>query len=662
MRKFLLIAVCFFLSVCSVWPQGPGEIIARQTVVRYTWTGGTTNLVNYVPRLNVNGELDASFVPYLVSTNYLAQFSNNFWQATLALVGGATNQWDYTAGTNYIAGLNYVTAAVTNGILSSANSYTTNYVAQYSNANWQATLDLVGGSTNGWNFTAGTNWVLSQNYVTQSVTNGLLTSATAAATYLGITSNAVSSTFATTALSTTGSVVIPFQMDTRSNRFTGWWVFDTIQATTGIFVTVSNVYSVQSSNIIVNNVYATNVYAETIWGMLNGTSTNADRLQGYTASAFAGTNDVTKTSLTNTIAGVYVETANAGWVDILSKTNSWNNKAETSITNGILSSANSYTDGATNAQGILIGNLFTSNSTMQGQVDGLFEAALLDTGNNTTTGIKVLSFKVSMSNLTERVKAYTEAGVAGVSPSLYSNLKSWVNASKLVSTIAPVSFDAKGLRAIAEVATPNSTEEAANQVAELAWAKSQGYNAALVVWRGESPLALSGIAASLKADGWKVIFAYSPNEGNQFSNTPMQIKEAASLILPYCDAALLGWRASSIPHFQGAMKVYANIVASAYREVSPKIPLIGEWFYSATPENLVFPGKSGTLIVNVGYRGLQSALLSEHLIKANIKEPYIVLVVGANAYYDTIRSIPGYTTAQAVSDKQTIEREMLKGG
>ena len=312
---------------------------------------------------------------------------------------------------------------------------------------------------------------------------------------------------------TTGAVVIPFQMDTRSNAFYGTWVFETIRANVAEFQVTTNLWNLVTSNLTVNSIAVTNLYAATNWsdvfigalqgtasvastalagpfvsttggvytaangvawsftaggysgfggpgqsitlrasdGVLNpggnvyvtagagatagsvyisagdmnnigggggdiyltpgvrgdhdpiasgsvivpgvatfrtngvtftpsvtaptfyGTSTNSDRLQGQAANAFAGTNSVTKTALTNAVAGVFVELANTSWLGLLARTNAWNateslgwaatnrvfslegrtntwnGKAETSITNGILSSANSFTSGATNA-------------------------------------------------------------------------------------------------------------------------------------------------------------------------------------------------------------------------------------------------------------------------------------------------------------------------
>ena len=220
-----------------------------------------------------------------------------------------------------------------------------------------------------------------------------------------------------------------------------------------------------------------------------------------------------------------------------------------------------------------------------------------------------------------------------------------------------------GVRAIAEVSTPNTIEESKNQESELAWAKAQGYNSVLLVWRGESPLQLSSIASTLKTDGWKVFFAYSPNEGNLFDRTPAQIQEAASLILPHCDAALLGWRASSVPHFSGIATSYYKVIGGIYRSVKSDIPLIGETFIkNSSIDDIEYSGRSATLLVNVGYEGYQGKAIAGYLSSKKRTDSFLVLVIGKVPYYDTIKMIKGYTLNQAFLDKQKIEKNFSSAG
>jgi len=218
--------------------------------------------------------------------------------------------------------------------------------------------------------------------------------------------------------------------------------------------------------------------------------------------------------------------------------------------------------------------------------------------------------------------------------------------------------DISALRMIGQIVTPRTETEEENQLAELTWFRSQGFNGALLVWRGEPPEALAKIAKQLKSDGWMLSLTYGPEEQAETRNyvDPGEYREACRQILPSCAFAIPCWRKATFGHmlhFTGSeisARKYRSALTSLIREAYPTIPVMGETTLDTRADykliSSAHPGTTGSMIFEAAYKDYRVEKVIKFMRAQQLAEPYLFLVIGPKPYYDC--AVTAYYNAQEV--------------
>ncbi len=198
-----------------------------------------------------------------------------------------------------------------------------------------------------------------------------------------------------------------------------------------------------------------------------------------------------------------------------------------------------------------------------------------------------------------------------LSPSDIASLDWWVD--KLANPPAvdyqPLTTPLSSVRAVADLRVPMNLTEMNNQLDELAWFKTKGYNYVLVVYLGEQDLTyLANTLEVLQQNGWKFIFSNSQLWRKSIYLDPELYRQAYGLIVPYCEFGISGWRdLSNGEHWMTQRNPNQlhdlQTLTSLAREVNPNLPMLGEkWFYDR--DNLITfnpPWVDGVVLGNVGH-------------------------------------------------------------
>lgn len=206
--------------------------------------------------------------------------------------------------------------------------------------------------------------------------------------------------------------------------------------------------------------------------------------------------------------------------------------------------------------------------------------------------------------------------------------------------LAPMPLAAQFIRAVAEVRTPFNDEERRNQEAELVYFRSLGFNGALLVWKGENPVALIEIAKAMKRDGWTIGLTYGPEERSDRSAyvDPEKALDAFVGLLSHSTAFFPTWRKGSQPHqsHENAAK-YCRIMAGIAREANPGIPIISELYLRGHKMvGHVLPCASAVVVLNAGYSKVRPDGVSR-LARQLTQLPLLILVIGDVPYYSTVK-------------------------
>ena len=165
----------------------------------------------------------------------------------------------------------------------------------------------------------------------------------------------------------------------------------------------------------------------------------------------------------------------------------------------------------------------------------------------------------------------------------------------------------RGVRWVAEIDVPATAGEFDNVLREMAWFRARGYGGAMFVWRGETVgLGLWHELARRAHDaGWKVMFAYGPEEkatDNAAYFDPAVFEVAAGPVLAMADCALLGWRAAAQPHWEKGAGAWGRVVAGELRRLAPGLPIVGDAFIHGDRKvtSTMPPCAGATLVLNAG--------------------------------------------------------------
>jgi hypothetical protein len=211
--------------------------------------------------------------------------------------------------------------------------------------------------------------------------------------------------------------------------------------------------------------------------------------------------------------------------------------------------------------------------------------------------------------------------------------------------------DISNLRMVGQVVTPQTEAEQKNQEAELAWFRRQGFNGALLVWKGEPPEILANIAQQLKAEGWMLAWTFGPEESatDNVYVDPLKYAEACQLILPYCSFVIPAFRKAAMPHFDVMSKdypawhllqahLYRSILIELIREEAPDIPIMGETTLRATsPYALISSMEAetaGRIVFEATYAGYRMEKVMKYLHRQQVDEPYLFCITGTKPYYE----------------------------
>ncbi len=265
------------------------------------------------------------------------------------------------ATTNFVLSQNYITATITNGLatVSYVNSVTNGLVTA-NITNGLATVSYVNIATNGLvtasitNGLATTNFVLSQNYATTSVTNGLATIA-----YVNTATNGFVGATITNGLATISYV----------NTATNGFVTANI---TNSLATTNFVLSQNYATTSVTNGLATIVYVNSATnGFVKASITN-----GLATTNFVLSQNYATTSVTNGLATIaYVNTATNGFVGATITNGLATVSYVNSVTNGFVTA--NITNGLATTNFVLSQNYATTSVT-----NGLATIAYVNTATN----------------------------------------------------------------------------------------------------------------------------------------------------------------------------------------------------------------------------------------------------------------------------------------
>ena len=337
LNKYIVGLVMCVMTFC-LFGQESSAILSRMGIRGATGTGGTTNFYKYLPYLDAAGRLSSSMmstsvfltdgsVPMTAPLNMGGFNITNLASGTSSLMGvnvgqlNASNSLWFTSSTNstiqYVLGLNYVTASITNGILSSANSYTD-------------------GATNG--------VLISAKAYADSCTNGIA---------LGSGDFKSDGTVAMAAPLNAGGFNI-------TNLLAG--TSSLMGVNVGQLNASNSLWFTSSTNSVIQYIvglgYTTRAYVD---GATNGLYSTITGLGYVTASITNGILTSARSYTDGATNSLYSTITGLGYVT-------------SSITNGILTSANSYTDGATN--GVLVTAKAYADSCTNGIVGGSFSLSV----------------------------------------------------------------------------------------------------------------------------------------------------------------------------------------------------------------------------------------------------------------------------------------------
>jgi hypothetical protein len=206
--------------------------------------------------------------------------------------------------------------------------------------------------------------------------------------------------------------------------------------------------------------------------------------------------------------------------------------------------------------------------------------------------------------------------------------------------VVPLPPDWTGIRCIGEIWTPYTDAEAENQRAELAWFHARGYSGALIVWRGENPLPLAGVARELKADGWRLLLTYGPaDSADPIVPAWSDVDIAMRALLPCVDVLLTAWRGTAWPHWESLQQEmeFAEHLATIGRQIAPAMPILGEAFVTPRREVIIAAPEcaAGLVTMNVGCENLRpDGILG--LIRPLTPAPLMVLILGPRAYWNSL--------------------------
>lgn len=239
-----------------------------------------------------------------------------------------------------------------------------------------------------------------------------------------------------------------------------------------------------------------------------------------------------------------------------------------------------------------------------------------------------------------------------------------------VSPIKHIPLD-REYRIITEVRLPKSKAEYEELKSKLTFYRTNGYNAALIVFDiGDDSFELYKLAKIVKSYRLTPFFAYSGYGDNSImSANPEWFVKVLQTLGREC-AGFLPWRGSALYRFTPD-ETYNKMVGSILRSVNADIFIIGEVYYGAQrgrdrhdyrfivniPENC-----SAVVLKGFGYRNINlEKVVKLARDKAGDDIPIIAHVVGEKPQYDS-HNRNGKDFETNLQIKQSLERRYLKAG
>ena len=231
-------------------------------------------------------------------------------------------------------------------------------------------------------------------------------------------------------------------------------------------------------------------------------------------------------------------------------------------------------------------------------------------------------------------------------------------------------------RVIAEVRTPRSLNQQTILGDNIAFYKSRGYDAVLlVVTPSDTAEKVHDTCVLLQYLGMRIWLAFGGVEDLKASAypDPAQLKAALGAAAPYAECFVLGWRRTSA-HLLLQDAAYMKFLIGAVRLTNPDLPVLGELYYgesfdkenSSTRHALVDnldPCCAGALVNGLGTSGTDFVNAPKNLKKAlsSGADTLAMTVIGERAYYLT-RGRRRIGWEAALDAKRRIEDEFLKNG
>lgn len=261
-----------------------------------------------------------------------------------------------------------------------------------------------------------------------------------------------------------------------------------------------------------------------------------------------------------------------------------------------------------------------------------------------------------------------------MSEQVKSDLAAWAEIYKAYAADAPVPGKkielAKGLRMISYMCLPQSDAARRTLEANLAYYKSEGYNAVLFLVEDLDHLdeTLALIRAVKSGYGLAVWAAYggdtslSECDPVTFLN-PAKYQEWLTAIAPEIDGWLLAYKRTSCHLFMQDAP-YIHTVVTALRKGNPELPIVGELYYGYTYRfrsdhtayysRNSFANASADIVQNRGHFNVDRKTVMRQLDK-----PGIGIVIGRKVMYLTATSD---TWSAARKIKRRIECDYLRSG
>ena len=261
-----------------------------------------------------------------------------------------------------------------------------------------------------------------------------------------------------------------------------------------------------------------------------------------------------------------------------------------------------------------------------------------------------------------------------MSEQVKSDLAAWAEIYKAYAADAPAPGKkielAKGLRMISYMCLPQSDAARRTLEANLAYYKSEGYNAVLFLVEDLDHLdeTLALIRAVKSGYGLAVWAAYGGDtslgecDPVTFLN-PAKYQEWLTAIAPEIDGWLLAYKRTSCHLFMQDAP-YIHTVVTALRKGNPELPIVGELYYGYTYRfrsdhtayysRNSFANASADIIQNRGHFNVDRKTVMRQLDK-----PGIGVVIGRKVMYLTTTS-DIWSAARKI--KRRIERDYLRSG